>query len=150
MTADLSAMTDQCCYGSGNCSILILPRLIYSGGDLAAAIILTAFLVAGISVAIYIAIFYWIYKKKLQPRMVKTAGESAPRQLQPKRSRSARATGEGIAEVGQMTYEFMPESDESTVTTGASKSSKPLPAPKLKQNLAYGKVDVKMPEAELK
>lgn len=144
MTADFSAMTE--CYSAGNCSILI-PRLIYSGGDLATAIILTAFLVAGISVAIHIAVFYWIYKKKLQPRMMKTAGESAvPRQ--PKRPRSA--TGENITEVGQlqMTYEFM--GNESSATTGAvaSKSAKPLPAPKIKQNLAYGKV--KMPEPELK
>ena len=59
--------SDQCCYS--NCSIMI-PRMIYSGGDLAAAIILTAILVAGISVAIHIAVFYWIYKKKFQPRMM--------------------------------------------------------------------------------
>ena len=142
MTVDFSAMTE--CYSAGNCSILI-PRLIYSGGDLATAIILTAFLVAGISVAIHIAVFYWIYKKKLQPRMMKTAGESAvPRQ--PKRPRSA--TGENIAEVGQMTYEFMSDESSATTQAAASKSAKPLPAPKIKQNLAYGKV--KMPESELK
>ena len=141
MTADFSAMA-ECCSLS-NCSIVI-PRLIYSSGDLATAIILTAFLVAGISVAIHIAVFYWIYKKKLQPRMMKAAGESAvPRQQ--KRPKSA--TGQNIAEVVQMTYEFCDENSTST-QAAASKSAKPLPAPKIKQNLAYGKV--KIPEAELK
>ena len=123
-------MANECCYS--NCSIII-PRLIYSGGDLAAAIILTALLVTGISVAIHIAVFYWIYKKKLQPQMMKTPGSSR----QPKSSRSATGEGGG-ANVEHMVYEFM--KDESSTTA----KSAPIPAPKIKQNLAYGKV--KMPE----
>ena len=114
----------------------MIPRLIYSSGDLAAAIILTAILVAGISVAIHIAVFYWIYKKKFQPRMIKTDESSR----QPKSSRSAR-DGESCADLAQMTYEFM--SDENSAATATS--ARPIPAPKLKQNLAYGKV--KVPEA---
>lgn len=128
---ELLAMSgDQCC--CSNYSILI-PQLIYSGGDLAAAIIVTALLVAGISVAIHIAVFYWIYKMKLQPRMMKT---DTPLRQQPKSSRSA--TEEKSADVDELTwtYEFM--SDESAATTytqtaaATNKSAKPIPAPKIK------------------
>lgn len=128
----------DCCY-SGNCSILI-PRMIYTSGDLAAAIVVTAFLVGGISVAIHVSAFYWIYKKKLQPQMVKT--DKSARQ----RRNSMTATGEGIAaDVEQMTYEFV--SDDKDAATGASnKSAKPLPAPRIKQNLAYD--NVRLSEAE--
>ena len=59
---------------------------------------------------------------------------------QPKSSRSAR-DGESGADLAQMTYEFM--SDENSAVTATS--ARPIPAPKLKQNLAYGKV--KVPEA---
>ena len=83
LTELLAMSGDQCC--CSNYSILV-PQLIYSGGDLAAAIIVTALLVAGISVAIHIAVFYWIYKMKLQPRMMKT---DTPLRQQPKSSRSA-------------------------------------------------------------
>lgn len=62
-------MAYECCHSTSNCSIII-PRLIYSGGDLAAGIIVTALLVAGISVAVHIAVFYLIYQKKLKPRMM--------------------------------------------------------------------------------
>ena len=101
--------SEQCCYSS--CSIMI-PRLIYSGGDLAAAITVTALLVAGISVAIHIAVFYWIYKKKFQPRMIKT---DKPLRQQTKSSRSA--SRENIDHVGEMTYVFMCDINESSTTT---------------------------------
>ena len=42
---------------------------------MAAAIILTALLVTGISVGVHIAVFYWIYKNKLKPKM--TEGEAS-------------------------------------------------------------------------
>ena len=48
----------------------------YSGGDLAAGIILTALLVAGISVVVHITVFYWIYKKILKPRALAEVGKS--------------------------------------------------------------------------
>ena len=69
---------------------------------------------------------------------------------QPKSSSSRSAGGESIGDVAQMTYEFM--NDESSVATTQAaaavirSTAKPLPAPKIKQNLAYGKV--KLPEAE--
>ena len=68
-------MTEDFCYS--NCSVLIPRRIIlYSGGDLAAGIILTALLVAGISVVVHVAAFYLIYKKILKPRALTEAGKS--------------------------------------------------------------------------
>lgn len=66
-------MANECCYS--NCSILV-PRLIYSGGDLVVGIILTAFFTVGISVAVLILLFYWIYQKKLKPRLLAEASGS--------------------------------------------------------------------------
>ena len=118
--------------------MIVIPRLIYSGGDLAAAIILTALLVAGISVAIHTAVFYWIYKKKFQPRMIKISETSR----QPKSSRSATRESGG-ADIAHMTYEFV--NDESSAAVRSAPIPAPIPAPKVKQNLAYGKHTV--PEA---
>lgn len=66
-------MANEWCYS--NCSILI-PRLIYSGGDLAAGIILMSLFTAGVSVVIHTLLFYWIYQKKLKPRLLAGARSS--------------------------------------------------------------------------
>ena len=72
--------------------------------------------------------------------MIKTEHDGSSRQA--KNSRSA--AGERASDVEQMTYEFM--SDESASASAAAvKPAQPIPAPKTKQNLAYGKV--KIPEA---
>ena len=83
-------MANECCYS--NCSILV-PRLIYSGGDLAAGIILTAFFTAGVSVVVHILLFYWIYQKKLKPRLLAEANSS------PKEDEAHPAVIEGTANV---------------------------------------------------
>ena len=62
-------MEENYCYS--NCSVLIPRQVIwYSGGDLAVGIILTALLVTGISVIVHVAVFYWVYKKILKPRVL--------------------------------------------------------------------------------
>lgn len=83
-------MANECCYS--NCSILV-PRLIYSGGDLAAGIILTAIFTAGVSVVVHILLFYWIYQKKLKPRLLAEANGS------PKEDDACPAVIEGTANV---------------------------------------------------
>lgn len=114
-------MSDQCSYT--NCSVII-PRMIYTGGDLAAAIILTALFVAGITAALHIGAFYMVYKKRFLPKMTKTSTES----------RKA-----VVEESCTINYEPVDESSTpSPVTTRA-----PLPPPKIGINLAYQKT--KMP-----
>ena len=78
--------------------------------------------------------------------MIKT---DKPLRQQTKSSRSA--SRENIDHVDEMTYVFMSDIDESSTTTSqeagaVSKSSKPLPPPKMKPNLAYD--EVKIPEVE--
>ena len=119
-------MANECYYS--NCSV-ILPRMLYTGGDLATAIILTALLVAGISVAIHIAVFYWIYKKKRLPRKTLSS-----RRVPAESSRNVLGERSGD-DLGQMTYECV--DDENSEDTSAR-------APKIKKNEAYGKVKVMM------
>ena len=77
--------------------------------------------------------------------MIKT---DKPLRQQTKSSRSA--SRENIDHVGEMTYVFMSDIDESSTTSqeagAVSKSAKPLPPPKIKPNLAYD--EVKIPEVE--
>ena len=119
-----SAMTGECFYS--NCSVII-PRLLYSGGDLAAAIILTALVVTGISVAIHLSVFYWIYKYKLKPRMKGEVQEAK------KLSSSAVITeddGEGVQVERKVQRDTIKLSSEQRIVL-----------PVVNRNLAYGRVD---------
>lgn len=116
--------TNECCYS--NCSVII-PRLIYSAGDLAAAVVLTAFIVAGISVAVHLSLFYLIYKKKFLPKLQTEGQRSSP----PATAESAPVIGDGS------------ETRRRDDAKGNEMGAVALPMVRVNQNLAYGKINYK-------
>ena len=87
------------------------PFYCYSGGGLAAGMIVTALLVGGISVAIHIAVYHWIYKPKMKPQS-------------------------GVSVDGK-TQDITKDGDSATYETVDEEAGG---VPEMKQNKAYGRV----------